>query len=112
MTRRRIPVEHIDFDGDLVPVKEVEGLGQSPEGYAVAGDYRSRSIRVDPRAPMRALRVTVAHEMLHGAWERSPLTKLSRRTEEFVVGELAVWLVALLEANPKLADFLAGRNSP
>ena len=68
------------------------------------------SIALDGRLPASLLRETTLHEVLHAAWDQTPLKATGAADhEELVIDALAPMILEVLRRNPKLVAFLLGR---
>ena len=98
----------LSIDGKPLRVRIGGNLAREAGGYAVAGLHLPGDIRIAGGMTRRSQQISLAHELLHECWARSKpsLRGISVKDEEYIVDNLAPWLLAALQQNPELTEFL------
>lgn len=97
----------IKMGDKTVEVTYHDHIGRHTGGYAVSGDYHRGKMRLRNGMDRARKRDVTVHELLHNIWEQTHLSDhYSQRTEEFIIMEMAGWIVQMMRDNPELVDYL------
>jgi hypothetical protein len=104
----RIETE-LRLDDEVVRVR-LANLGPTSDGRIPFGDSSPslstrRWIRIDPRWPVAETQDTLLHELLHICHRKAGVRY--SKAEEAAVNRLTPWLLAALQQNPWLIEYLA-----
>lgn len=109
----RVQVGPYSFTIDFDPI--THNSVEIAEGEKLYGrvDFPSQTINVNPGQEKDSLADTILHEILHAVIYISGLQKrFEGNSEEELITPMATTLLDTLRRNPKLVDFLVGREAP
>ena len=112
---RAKPPKNVTLEGVTIAIDLVPFVGRINDRYRTGGQYypSGPKVKVVNTLTLGGEQVTVFHELLHNVVERSGMTREfgpgGGVKVERILDYLDSWIVALLQENPALVDYLTAR---